>query len=452
MRITAGRLLAATLLIAALEAAPAAAQQTTTTTGVAIPQPASRLAASLPDPLLRDLVARVLAANPELAAAAARARAASLRAPQVKALPDPMLGWTAFVAPPETRVGPQRLMVAISQRLPWFGKLALHERAALLEAGALGAEVEARRLGLVTETRRIYYELAFLRLFGEITGEFRQHLVQHEEIARTRYATGVGLGQGVVKLQAEITRVEQQLLEIGQRRSALLARLEALLDGPVTADLAAPGLPELGELRLDRAALEGRALELRPELVAVAARIAHADALRALAEKAFRPDFTVGLTFTAVERRDDLPGRLSPPPGNGDDILGLQGGVTLPVRRGKLRAALEEAAELRRGAEESERAVRAGIAADVGELTERIELGWQQLRLLDDVLVLQAEEALDSARAGYVAGTLNALDLLDAEHVLFGARTAVARAAADFAIYLARLEGVVAEPLEVPES
>ena len=65
---------------------------------------------------------------------------------------------------------------------------------------------------------------------------------------------------------------------------------------------------------------------------------------------------------------------------------------------------------------------------------------------------MQAEEALDSARAGYVAGTLNALDLLDAEHVLFDARSAVARAAADYAIYLARLEGVVAAPLEDPTS
>ena len=94
----------------------------------------------------------------------------------------------------------------------------------------------------------------------------------------------------------------------------------------------------------------------------------------------------------------------------------------------------------------------AALTADLDELTDRIPLGWQQLRLLDDVLIVQAEEALDSARAGYVAGALNALDLLDAEHVLFGARTAVARAAADYAIYLARLEGVVAEPLEEPRS
>ena len=171
-----------------------------------------------------------------------------------------------------------------------------------------------------------------------------------------------------------------------------------------------------------------------------------------MADKGFRPDFTLGLTYTAVGRRDDAPGRLQPPPGNGDDVFGIQGGITLPVRRAKLRAGREQALELRRAAEEMRRGARAGIAADLDELSDRIGLGWQQLRLLDDVLIVQADEALDSARAGYVTGTLDALDLLDAEHVLFGARTAVARAAADYLIYLARLEGVLAGPLEGPSS
>ena len=85
-------------------------------------------------------------------------------------------------------------------------------------------------------------------------------------------------------------------------------------------------------------------------------------------------------------------------------------------------------------------------------MADRIPLGWRQLRLLEDVLIVQAEESMKSARAGYITGTLNALDLLHAHHVVFEARTSAARAAADYAIYLARLEGVVAGPLEEPTS
>ena len=449
MRWRSGRPLAAALLLAIAWTTPAAARADDN------PQPGgpgARLAGALEDPALRSLVADILERNPELAAAAARARAAALRGPQVRSLPDPTVGVTAFLAPPETRVGPQRLMVSVAQRLPWLGKLALGERAAALESMALAADLEARRVDLVTEARRLWYELAFLRRYQEIAEEFRRHLSQHEEIARTRYATGVGPGQGVIKLQAEITRVDSQLLDIRDRRAGLTARLGGLRDRPAAELPADAALPRLAPLAVERHDLERRALELRPELAAVAARIARAAALEELAEKQFKPDFSVGLTYTAVERRQDQPGRLQPPPGNGDDVFGIQGGLSLPVRRARLRAGLDEARELRHAADETERAVRARIAADLDELTDRIPLGWRQLRLLEDVLIVQAEEALDSARAGYVAGTLNALDLLDAEHVLFGARIAVARAAADYAIYLARLEGVVAGSVEVPTS
>ena len=247
-------------------------------------------------------------------------------------------------------------------------------------------------------------------------------------------------------------RVDSQLLGIRERQAGLAARLGRLRDRPSLDLPGTPVLPQLDSHGFDRPSLERRALGLRPEVAAAGVRIARAEVLEKLAGKRSKPDFTLGLTYTLVDSRRDEPGRLQPPSGNGDDIFGIQGGLNLPVRRGKLRAGLDEARELRFAADEMRRAVQSRIVADLDELTDRIPLGWRQLRLLDDVLIVQAEEALDSARAGYVVGTLNALDLLDAEHVLFGARTAVARAAADYAIYLARLEGVVAGPLEDPTS
>ena len=65
----------------------------------------------------------------------------------------------------------------------------------------------------------------------------------------------------------------------------------------------------------------------------------------------------------------------------------------------------------------------------------------------EDVLEIQASQSLRSAEAGYAAGTLNALDLLDAERVLLDVRIAAARARADYAITLAELEGTVAAPV-----
>lgn len=400
-----------------------------------------RILENIEEPALRELAAEILERNPGVAAAEARARAAAQRAPQVKALPDPVASLTAFLETPETRTGPQRFSAGIFQGLPWFGKLALKEQAVLYAAAAMEAEVEARRLALITDARRLYYELAFLNRYEEITEEFLTHLLQHEEISRARYSTGVGLGQGVVKLQAEITRVENQLLDIETRRVALGAQLNALRDSPASSPLPQAILPKAGEVGLDLDALLAEALRLRPELAAADARISQAETLIRLAEKGYKPDFKVGLTYTMVDPRDDTPGRLVPPEGNGDDIIGIQGGITVPVWRKKLAAGVDEAIALESSATEAKRDLVATIQAAIGDLTQRVPLSWRQLRLVEDLLIVQAEEALQSAQAGYIAGTLNALDLLDAEHVLFEAHTAVARAKTDYLVGIARLEG-----------
>ena len=411
------------------------------------PDAATRLRNSL-EPALRDLVAEVLQRNPDLARMRREAMAAELRAPQVRALPDPMASVTPFLSSPETRVGPQELTVSLSQRLPWFGKLALREQAALFVAAAARAEVEARAVARVTEARRLYYELAFLDAQEDAVREDRDALEHYEEVARARYASGVGLEQAVVKIQAEITKDDNRLLEIANRRAALVAALNALRDRPPETPFPPPSLPEDQELpELAYEPLEELALSARPEVARERARMAQAATGVDLARKAYLPDFNVGLAYTAVGSRDDAAGRANPPEGDGDDILGVTAGINIPLWRKKLEAGVAEATQRELAAQEGLRSVAADIHRDLGDLLQRIPQTREQLDLFRDVLTVQAEEALRSAEASYSAGALGALDLLDAERVLLEVRIATSRTAADLAIALARLEGVLATPI-----
>jgi cobalt-zinc-cadmium efflux system outer membrane protein len=413
--------------------------------------PSERVLASVSDPGLRDLIRQVLARNPQLAAAKAQALAARERAPQAKAMPDPMLGATGYVSRPETRVGPQTASGTLSQRFPWFGKRGLREKVALRRADALDAQVEARRLDLVTETRRLFYEIGFLDAWQAVVGADRRTLVHYEELARSRYSAGVGIQQAVVKVQAEITKDDTRLLEITDRRAALVAQLDALRDVPQPAPLGPLTLPAYGEVKLDRAALRARALELRPELAQADSELARADAVVALARKEYAPDLTLGASYTLVGRRQDAAGIAAPPPDDGKDVFAVSASINLPIWRRKLKAGVEEAAELRRAADEDKRAVVAGIDRSLSELTERLTLTWRQLRLLQDVLGIQADQSLRSAEAAYGAGTIGSLDLLDAERVLLEVRTAIERTRADYAIAMARLEGAVGGPIGTTE-
>jgi len=409
--------------------------------------PADRLVASETDPMLRAILEEVLARNPEVGSLAARARATEQRPAQARALPDPQAAVTAYLLTPESRVGPQRGMLALSQRFPWFGKLDLREKSAVLDAAAARARLEARRLALVTEARTAYHELAFIDAEARVTGEDRDTLEHYEEVARSRYAAGMGLQQGIIKLQAEITRDETRLLEIARRRAGVVAALNAMRDRPESMEMPAVTLEPPQETTLDVASLVAIARTERPELAASSAEVERASVLTDLAHKEFSPDLTLGLTYTLVDPRDDPAGRMNPPEDNGQDVLGLTAAVNLPLWRHRLSAGVQESVESRTAAEESRRQVMVGIQREIDDLASRIPLIQSQRRLIEDVLQVQSRESLRSAEAAYAAGTVNALDLLDAERVLLDVRIALQRSIADHAIALARLEGAIGAPL-----
>ncbi len=139
---------------------------------------------------------------------------------------------------------------------------------------------------------------------------------------------------------------------------------------------------------------------------------------------------------------------MNPPEDDGQDVLGVTAAVNLPIWRHRISAGVQESVESRTAAEESRRQVMTGIRREIDDLTSRIPLIWSQRRLIQDVLQVQSRESLHSAESAYAAGTINALDLLDAERVLLDVRIALQRSAADYAIALARLEGAIGAPLD----
>ena len=146
---------------------------------------ADRLVQSLAPPL-RVLSEDVLRQSPEVARARAEADAAVARARQMGSWPDPSAMLTLFALPPETRVGPQRLAVSVSQPLPWLGKLELRQKEALWAAVAADARWQAKRLDLVTEVRKHFYELTFVTEQAAIIDQERLHLIRHEELAQAQ--------------------------------------------------------------------------------------------------------------------------------------------------------------------------------------------------------------------------------------------------------------------------
>jgi len=392
-----------------------------------------------PEPVLREYIQRALEANPTIREALARSSAAERRVPQVTALPDPMLTFGQAIQRPETRVGSQLNTLTLSQMFPWFGKLDLRGQIAAQDATATHDLYLARQRDVVAAVKRAYYELAYVDTAVGISQEERDLLDHYESLAQSRYSTGQGLQQAVLKIQAEITRVTSRLDTLDQQRVSFAARLNTLMDRPPETSVPAVARPSLPEVAVDLGDLSRLGEEHRQELRAARALVERGERTIDLAKKDSWPDVAVGVSYTNILGRDVL----QPPPDNGKNALMFSLGVSVPLWREKYRAGVQRATEETLAQRQSYEALRNEVAFAVRDQAARLDTLGGQVRLFTRVLIPQAEEALRSTESAYETGQVAVLELLDSERVLLQVRLGNARQETDFLIALTELERAV---------
>ncbi len=395
------------------------------------------------DELLSRFIDAAIYANPAIWESEHRWRAALQRIPQVTSLPDPMFAITQFIQSPETRVGPQETILSISQKFPWFGKLDAKGEIALREALAAAEQYQAQIRDVVSAVKRAYYDLAYLDAALRITREDKELLDHFEEIAETRYATGKGIQQAVIKIQAEITRDDDRLYLLNRQRESVAANLNTLMDR--APEKSVPTLVRLSipkvETNLERLYASGRAN--RHELKAAKYMIERGDQAVRLARKEYFPDFNVGLNYIFVDKREDAAGKLNRPEDNGRDAVGIMLGFNIPIWEGKKMSRVRGATELRYASERNYDKVQNAMEFSVRDGVLRAETAFDQLALYERVLIPQAEQALHSTEAAYATGRLQALELIDSERFLLNVRLAHARLKTDYMKALADIERAV---------
>jgi outer membrane protein TolC len=359
---------------------------------------------------------------------------------QTRSLPDPQVTYRYFANTPETRVGPQEHAFEYIQGVPWGGKRAL--QAGRVETLASGATFEAEDLErrLVAALKRSYYEAAYLQEAITVNLEEQELLRRFENIALKRYSTGQGIQQSVVKVQTEISRLGDRNTELRERLNSLVRRIAELVGIPERPlDLQSIELSH-PEISSDGYDLWESAVSGHPSVRAVEQRV-EADRLWAKRRQLeTRPDFRLGLGYTLVDRRNDLPDTAILPDDNGKNVLAFTVGINIPIHRKRIQAGIAEARESQRANQEFREAVHDQLRFDIQEAFIRLDSLQERGKLYRDVIIPQAEESLASAEAAYATNKLDFLDLLDAERVLFQSRLAYHRLVSDIWIAVTDIE------------
>ncbi|MGR8979866.1 MAG: TolC family protein [Gammaproteobacteria bacterium] len=385
-----------------------------------------------------QLVAAVLAANPQLEVVRAIRQALVNRIEQESALDDPML---VYSMAPQT-IGDQQndfsQSTEISQKIPWPGKLRLRGEAAGFEADAANENIAALRLVLSATAKSLFADWYYLHQAIEINRINQSLLAEFRDIAVTRYSTGLASKQDALRAEVEIALLEHQAIVLERERRTILARLNTLLNRLPDEPIPPPSkLTEIGSLP-DAKSLHVSALLARPELKELAARIQASKAQAELANKNFYPDLNLSAGYNSFWGINEQ--RF---------IVGV--GINLPLDQDKRRAAENEARARMKQAEWNNIDQIAKIREEVRIAYDRIDESIHVFQLYQNKLLPLADETLEAAKADYQAGRGDFLTLISSEKNRMQTQLQTEQALADMHRHLAELERAVGsiEPLSI---
>lgn len=372
------------------------------------------------------LAAWVIKVNPGLAGLGAAAEAAAFRIDPAGSLDDPMLSYGAAPLTAGTDGGLDQ-NVDFSQKVPWPGTLAAREAAARYEAVAADRDVDALRLQVIAQAKAAYAEWYFVHAALEIHHATKALLEDLIATAETRYAAGQALKQDVLQAEIESRDLDNRLLRLLRLKATVQARINALLnrasDAPLPLTDAMRGYSALPSLET----LQGLALAQHPELARLDARISAGASRITLAEKAFYPDFQVGVGYNGMwDDPDQRP------------MLGVS--INIPLDRSKRRSDLGRAKADKRHAEWALVERRADLLADLAQAWAEVSEAQDAIANYQDELVPLAAEYLEAALADYQSGSGAFLNVITAEQRKLSTELAAARVRADYVRRLAELE------------
>jgi len=371
--------------------------------------------ASSPEKLARLAIQH----HPSIAAARHRAERLAQKAPQERALPDPMIE-VAAGSMAETAAGRVDAMGGVKQKIPFPGKRSSAAAAADSEAAAAREDVKALELKLTEQVHAGWWDLYLAEKTIQISRENRSVLADLREVVDARVAADEAAQADQLRLANEISLVDRDIADAEQLRGTARARLNSLLNRPVGASLPSAvhsRVPTAGSLNN----LLAKAELSHPE---VAASQRRADAFRhrlKRAELEKYPDFTAGIAGAAVS--DSGLSRVA----NGRDQVYATLGINIPLWQEPRRAMIREARE---GISETE----AMVAAARSDLRYRVEDAWFRAKTAREVaglfetrLIPDAQQAYEVTLAGYSSGKSSYTDLMETWQGLLGYRLQLAK-------------------------
>jgi cobalt-zinc-cadmium efflux system outer membrane protein len=387
---------------------------------------------------LEQLVEEAIQNNPEILAARKKWEVFKEKVPQARALPDPMFGFGIISLPTNFSFRDEDMTmkeISISQMFPFYGKRKLMGEMADNEAQAVSNEIQERINRIIKEVKAAYYDLSHNYRTTEVVQRNKRILEDFAKIAETRYAVGQGIQQDVLKAHVEVSKMVDELIMLEQKKSALGAKLNALLNRSPETPVGTPEEVVLQKLPIQIDEFRKTAVEMNPTLKSMKKMIEAKEKAYDLAKREYYPDLTARFAYGQRDNGPDMKRK---------DMLTGEVMINIPIfyKSKQERKVAETKADIQ-GLEAQYRAMKNEIHFMITDMASMIQRVERQLELYKTGIIPQANLQISSAMSAYRVNKADFMTLLDSQMTLYKYELEYHLALTEYEKNVANLEAVV---------
>jgi cobalt-zinc-cadmium efflux system outer membrane protein len=345
---------------------------------------------------LEEAVALALKNNPGLLQAEKDVESARGRRWQLESVPNPALVFSREGLGDKDRGGESEFNLGIKQVIEFPGKRALRRQVGELGEEASRLELERLRVRVAAGVEAAYWQAVYARETARSLEAVDGVLKNYLDLAREKYRYGQAAYLDVLRGEVESLKVRNEMLEAGREFRGKSAALSLLVGQDEEEEyLLTTGLVFVAPSRtMDQLLQE---VDQSPKLRLAAAELKQAETAIDLARRSAFPDLEVSLFY----------------PSQRASAWGFEVGLEIPLWQKKRQGEVLEAVAHSQRSRISLEAARSRRRIALRRLFSDLQAGEKQLRLFEQGLLKDVEDAWQTGLSQYQYGRTDSLNLLD---------------------------------------
>lgn len=371
------------------------------------------------EPLLKEYLSEVLENNPDLEAWQNKVEASKRDIPQAGAWSDPTIGLGLMNLPPSSFDFNQEPMTGFwinaGQMIPLAGKPALKTAIAEYRSESSLYAQRAEELSISSALAKTWYDWAYLEDAIRTVERNMELLDNLAIIARSKYETGQGMQQDILRAETKRTKLEDMFVNLRQMSLTTSRRFAMLLGRSEIAELEKPSDLQNMFSVLNPINLSEDLFESNPAYLRMKSELNVSKSQSELTKRGWVPDLKLGVGYGF---RQDADSGMERP-----NFLTINAGMSVPVFwYRKQDEAVQEMLAMERAILAKLRSVELELRFKLDKLLDEDQRLAEQILLYKDGVEPQAEATLIASTSSYSVGKADFEALLMAETALYNAR------------------------------